>query len=138
MRIERNDLLVIVLYVILIGLLSLAVPLAAQSLVNTIAAGVMIQPLVVLTIGVLAALIFAGLLRLLKLALQEKMQQRVFARVALQLAENLPRIQHAVLNREFAPQLVNRFFDVITIQKTMSKLLLDGPSALLQIIIRCV
>lgn len=135
MRLERNDLLVIVLYVILIGLLSLAVPLAAQSLVNTIAAGVMIQPLVVLTFGVLAALIFAGLLRLLKLALQEKMQQRVFARVALQLAENLPRIQHAVLNREFAPQLVNRFFDVIIIQKTMSKLLLDGPSALLQVII---
>lgn len=134
-RLERNDLLVIVLYVILIGLLSLAVPLAAQALVNTIAAGVMFQPLVVLTFGVLAALIFAGVIRLLKLALQEKMQQRVFARVSLQLAENLPRIQHAMLNREFAPQLVNRFFDVITIQKTMSKLLLDGPSALLQVII---
>lgn len=135
MQLERNDLLVIVLYVILIGLLSLAVPLAAQALVNTIAAGVMIQPLVVLTFGVLAALIFAGVLRLLKLAVQEKMQQRVFARVSLQLAENLPRIQHAVLNREYAPQLVNRFFDVITIQKTMSKLLLEGPSALLQVII---
>lgn len=134
-RLERNDLLVIVLYVILIGLLSLAVPLAAQALVNTIAAGVMFQPLVVLTFGVLAALIFAGVIRLLKLALQEKMQQRVFARVSLQLAENLPRIQHAMLNREFAPQLVNRFFDVITIQKTMSKLLLDGPSAMLQVII---
>lgn len=135
MRLERQDLLVLVMYVILIGLLSLAVPLAAQALVNTIAAGVLIQPLVVLTLGVLCALLIAGGLRLLKLALQEKMQQRVFARVSLQLAQNLPRLQHAVFKREFAPQLVNRFFDVITIQKTMSKILLDGPTAVLQVLI---
>lgn len=135
MRLERHDLVILLVYVVLIGLLSLAVPLAAQALVNTIAAGVLIQPLVVLTLSVLVALLFAGCLRLLKLALQEKLQQRLFARVALQLAESLPRIQHAVLNREFAPQLVNRFFDVITIQKTMSKILLDGPSALLQVLI---
>src|SRR5690349_7609127 len=70
MRLERNDLLVIVLYVILIGLLSLAVPLAAQALVNTIAAGVMIQPLLVLTLGVLSAMVFVGILRLLKLSVQ--------------------------------------------------------------------
>jgi ABC-type bacteriocin/lantibiotic exporter with double-glycine peptidase domain len=135
MRLERNDLIVLIIYVILIGLLSLAVPLAAQALVNTIAAGVLIQPLVVLTLGVLGALLFAGVLRLLKLSLQEKLQQRVFARVSLQLAENLPRLQHAVFKREFAPQLVNRFFDVLTIQKTMSKILLDGPTAVLQVLI---
>ena len=86
-----------------------------------------------MTLGVFGALFFAGILRLLKLWLLEKLQQRVFARVSLELSEHLPRIQHEALVREYAPQLVNRFFDVITIQKTMSKILFDGPPALLQI-----
>jgi ATP-binding cassette subfamily B protein len=134
-RLERSDLLAIGLYVILIGVLALAVPLAAQALVNTIAAGVFIQPLVVLTVGVLGALIFAGILRLLKLSLLEKIQQRVFARISLQLAERLPRIKHEALIGDYAPSLVNRFFDVITIQKAVSKILLEGPSALLKVLI---
>lgn len=130
---DRGDYVVIVVYTILIGLLMLAVPLAAQALVNTIAAGVLIQPLVVLTLGVFGALFFAGILRLLKLWLLEKLQQRIFGRVSLQLSEHLPRIQHEALVSEYAPHLVNRFFDVITIQKTMSKILFDGPPAMLQI-----
>lgn len=135
MHLERGDLLALFAYAILIGLLSLAVPLAAQSLVNTIAAGVLIQPLIVLTLGVLGALLFAGVLRLLKLSLLERLQQRIFARIALQLAEQLPRIQNDVLTREYAPQLANRFFDVITLQKTTAKILLEGPAALLQVIV---
>ena len=135
MHIERGDLLVICVYTLLVGLLTLAVPLAAQALVNTIAAGVMVQPLVVLTLGVLGALLFAGVLRLLKLTLLERLQQRIFARIALQLAEQLPRIQHAVLTRSYAPQLANRFFDVVTMQKAVSKILFDGPAAVLQVIV---
>jgi ABC-type bacteriocin/lantibiotic exporter with double-glycine peptidase domain len=132
---DRQDLVIIGVYTILIGILSLAVPLAAQALVNTIAAGVMLQPLVVLTLAVLGALLLAGILKLLKLSLLEKLQQRVFARVALQLAEQIPRIQHDVLTREYAPHLVNRFFDVITLQKTLAKILFDGPAASLRVMI---
>lgn len=132
---ERHDLFIVAIYTVIIGILFLAVPLAAQALVNTIAAGVMLQPLVVLTLAVLCALIFAGTFRLLKLTLLEKLQQRVFARVALQLAEQLPRIQHSVMSREYAPHLVNRFFDVVTLQKTAAKLLFDGPAATLQVLL---
>ena len=135
---DRTDYIVIIIYTILIGLLTLAVPLAAQALVNTIAAGMLIQPLIVLTLGVLGALIFAGILRLLKLIILEKLQQRVFARVSLHLADHVPLIQHDVIEGEFLPQLVNRFFDVLTIQKTMSKILFDGPGAALQVILALV
>lgn len=134
-QLDRIDYWVIVIYTVLIGLLALAVPLAAQALVNTIAAGVLIQPLVVLTLGVLGALFFAGILRLFKLIILEKLQQRVFARVSLHLADHLPQVEHDVIDSEFSPQLVNRFFDVLTIQKTMSKILFDGPGAALQVII---
>lgn len=132
---DRRDLLVLLIYTLLNGLLMLAVPLAAQSLVNTIAAGVFIQPLVVLSLLLFGGLVFAGILRLMQITLVEIIQQRIFVRVALQLAYRLPRIQLSSLRKEYAPELANRFFDVLTIQKTWSKLLLDAPSAILQILV---
>lgn len=132
---DKSDLVAILIYTLMTGVLTLAIPLSAQALVNTIAAGVFIQPLVTLTLIVFGCLIFAGVLRLLKLALIERMQQRIFARVALRLATRLPRISHRALTGKYAPELVNRFFDVLTVQKTLSKLLLDAPSALLQVFI---
>lgn len=135
LRLERYDLFIVAIYTVLIGILSLSVPLAAQALVNTIAAGVILQPLVVLTLAVFIALLLAGFIKLLKLAILEKLQQRTFARAALQLAEQLPRVQHDVMEREYAPHLVNRFFDVITLQKTTAKILFDGPAASLQVLI---
>lgn len=135
LREDQTDMYTIFIYTILTGILTLAIPLTAQFAVNTLAAGIMIQPLVVLSLAVLSALLFAGFLRLLKLIILERLQQRVFARVALKLAERLPRITQSSLASEYAPQLVNRFFDVITIQKSLSKLLLDGPAALLQVLL---
>lgn len=132
---EKKDFILLLMYVILVGFLSLAIPLAAQALVNTIAAGVFIQPLIVLTIIVFVCLLFAGFLRLLKLSLLERIQKRVFARVAIQIAHHLPQVKYSALSTTYAPQLANRFFDVITIQKTLSKILVDGPTAVLQVAI---
>lgn len=128
---DRSDLLVLLVYTILTGLIGLAVPLAAQALVNTIAAGLFVQPLVVLTLGVFAAMLLAGALRLVQMSLVEVLQQRIFARVALQLGQRIPRIRNTALAQAYAPELVNRFFDVLTVQKTLSKLLLDGLAAAL-------
>ncbi|MBI4751467.1 MAG: ATP-binding cassette domain-containing protein [Acidobacteria bacterium] len=130
---DRSDLLVLLVYTVMTGVLALAVPLAAQALVNTIAANVLTQPLVVLTLIVFVGLLFAGVLRVFQLMLVEALQQRIFVRVALQLAKQLPRIRHSALVEEYAPELVNRFFDVLTVQKAFAKLLLDGLTALLQV-----
>ncbi len=125
-REEKGDLVVLIIYTLITGLAALAVPLAVQALVNTIAQGIFLQPLVVLTALVLGFMLFVGVLRLLQLSLVETLQQRVFARIALQLANSIPRIQNAALADEYGPELVNRFFDVLTIQKALAKLLLDG------------
>lgn len=135
MKGEKKDLSLLIVYVMLVGLFSLAVPLAAQALINTIAAGVFVQPLIVLTLIVFVCLLFAGVLRLMKLSLLERLQKRVFARVALQIAAHLPRVRYSALDMTYAPQLANRFFDVITIQKTLAKILMDAPAAVLQITI---
>lgn len=133
--VDKRDLVVLTVYTLITGLVSLAVPLAAQSLVNTIAAGIFIQPLIVLSLLVLTGLLFSAFLRLLKFCLVENLQQRIFARITLLLSERIPAIKASALNTEYMPELINRFFDVMTIQKSWGKLLLEVPAALLQVAI---
>jgi ATP-binding cassette subfamily B protein len=133
LREDRTDLTVLLVYVLLGGVLSLATPLSAQALVNTIAAGFFVQPLIVLVFLALVGLTLAGFMRLLQIYLVERLQQRIFGRVAMHLAGHIPRMAPLALQGHYAPELVNRFFDVLTVQKSMAKLLLDGPAAMLQV-----
>ncbi len=135
LREERQDLSILLIYTVMAGLLTLAIPLAAQALVNTVAAGVLVQPLVVLSVMVFVGLLFAGLMCLAQFYLVEILQQRFFAKVSLRLAGLFPRIKHIALLKDYPPELVNRFFDVVKVQKTLSKLLMEGPAASLQIIV---
>lgn len=132
---DKRDLFLILIYSSLGGVLSLAVPLSTQMVVNTIAAGFFLQPIVVIAGLVLGGLLFAAILRLLTIWLVELVRQRVFNRIALRIAYRVPRIRHSQLSNEYLPDLVNRFFDVITVQGNFANLLLDVPAAFLQVII---
>jgi ABC-type bacteriocin/lantibiotic exporter with double-glycine peptidase domain len=132
---DQNDLITILIYTLFMGLLSLVVPVAAQVLVNTIAAGVLIQPVVILSLLVLFGLLFAGSLRLLQFYLVEIIQQRIFARIALRVADHVSRLKSSVLAQHYGPELMNRFFDTLNIQKNLAKLLLEFPAATLQIVV---
>lgn len=130
---DRNDLLMLLIYTICAGLLYLAVPIGAQVLVNSIASGVLIQPVVILSLLVLVGLLLGGVLRILQFYIVELLQQRIFARISLRLAKHITSIKHSLLAEQYGPDLANRFFETLTIQKTLSKILLDGPAALLQV-----
>ena len=125
-RLERDDLSIVLVYAIAVGVLSLATPIAVQALVNTVAFGALIFPVVVLSLLLLAVLGFAGVLNALQMRVVETIQQRVFTRVALDLAYRIPRVRAEALDRTYGPELVNRFFDVLTVQKSASIFLLDG------------
>ncbi|MDI1479825.1 ABC transporter ATP-binding protein [Polyangium sp. y55x31] len=132
LRLERDDIGVALVYAIGVGIVSLAAPIGVQALVNTVAFGGLLQPLVVLTLLVFVALAFAGVLRALWAWVVERIQQRVFVRVAVDLAHRLPRMRADGLGETYGPELVNRFFDVLTVQKGAATLLVDGVSILLQ------
>lgn len=130
-----HDLWVVLVYAIGVGLLSLVVPIATASLVNTVSFGTLLQPLVVLTFLVFVGLSFEGVMRALQFWVVEMLQRRVFVQVALDLARRLPRVRVAAFDRAHGPELVNRFFDVLTVQKAAATLLLDGLAVLLQALI---
>ncbi len=126
MEAERKDIWVVIIYSIFIGLLSLVVPIATQNLVNTIAFGTLLQPLVVLSILVLLALIFSGVLRAMRAHVVEVIQRRVFVRVSADSLERLLRVRISAYDNRHGPELVNRFFDVVMLQKGSATLLIEG------------
>lgn len=132
LRLERHDLWVLALYGLVIGLLTLVVPFAVQALVNTAGFGTLLQPLLVLAGLVLLGLAFSSLVQAVQAHVIEMLQRRVFVRVASDLAWQLPRARIAAFDQHNGPELVNRFFDVMTIQKGAAALLLDGLSILIQ------
>ncbi|ACF12488.1 ABC transporter-related protein [Chloroherpeton thalassium ATCC 35110] len=128
---EQHDFLVVLGYAIIVGLLSLVMPLSAQAIVNTVALGVYSAQLVSLCIVVGIGLIILGAFEVMKRYVVDVLQRRLFVRTAFEIAHRLPRIRTKALENEYAPELVNRFFDVMTVQKTIGKFLLDGVSATL-------
>jgi ABC-type bacteriocin/lantibiotic exporter with double-glycine peptidase domain len=119
---DKRDLIILLIYSSVSGVLSLLLPVASQALINIIASGVLLQPLIVLTLTVLLGLLFAGLIRIVEHTLMEVLQQRLFVRIALHLGSHLPRIDLSQLVQSYPPELVNRFFDTMTIQKTLAKM----------------
>ena len=120
-RLERRILALILSYSIAIGLFSLIVPLTVQELVNTFAFA--IQPITVVTLAgvMVAGLLFVGAFRALQFYAVEVLERRVFARVALGMAQQLPHLQFL----EFQPRYANYFMETVFMQRALSVLLVD-------------
>ncbi len=132
LTLSRRDITTVIIFAVAIGMLSLVVPIAAQGLVTIVSFGALRQPLVVLAIVVFVLLGFSGVLRVLQHVLLETVQQRLFASIALKLANRLPKIDMATLDENHGSEVLNKFFDVMTIQKTMSDILLSVSAFALQ------
>jgi len=130
-----RDITTLILFGFVSGVLGLATPLAVESMVNTVAWGTYLQPLVVLSLMLFCFLGFAGFLRVLQAFIAEVLQQRIFVRIVGDLGFRFARARREPLDGEDAAELTNRFFDIMTIQKATASLLLDGMSIILQAII---
>lgn len=135
LQIENDGVSIVVVYALGIGLASLAAPIGVQMLVSAIAFGGLVQPIVILSLLVLVALTFAAVLRAAQTWVVERIQQRLFVRVASDLAERLPHVAVSSFDSGHGPELVNRFFDVLTLQKGAAMLLLDGIFVALQVFV---
>lgn len=132
MRADHADLWLVLGLALGSGLLALASPVTVQALVNTVTMGGMGQPLLVLSVILFFFLTFAGAVQVLTSYLVEIVQRRIFVRLAADLAYRLPRVRRDAYAHHQGVELVNRFFDVLTVQKAGSALLLDGLSTAVQ------
>jgi putative ABC transport system ATP-binding protein len=131
-KLERGDIGVVLVYALAVGSMTLAVPVAVQALVNTVAFGSVLQPIVVLSLLLALALGFVAILRVLQAVVVESIQQRLFVRAAADFARRLPRLSAAAHKNYHGPELANRLFDAVALQKTGATLLMEGLALLLQ------
>ena len=133
LKTEGESVKKIYLYAIFNGLVALSLPLGIQAIISFIQTGQITASWLVLVLIVIGGIVLAGWLQVLQLKESEKIQQRIYAKSALELAYRLPKIKSEEMYQFYAPELANRFFDTLTIQKGLSKILIDFTSALMQI-----
>jgi ABC-type bacteriocin/lantibiotic exporter with double-glycine peptidase domain len=130
---DRKDMGRVVVFATLHGAISLSFPLGIQALIGQIMGGRLSASWWLLVAGVLFAIVLAGVLYLMQLRIVELLQQRIFVRSSIEFAHRIPLLRSDVLRRDYLPDLINRFFDTLTVQKELPKLIVDGATAILQI-----
>lgn len=130
---ETNFFVTSVVYGVATSILMLAIPISVQALVNTIAFGVLVQPLVILSFILLLLLIFSGVLKALQTYIVEIFQRHFFVRFSTDIAKNLMFSSKDHLTKRYGVELVNRYFDIMTVQKKSTTLFTGGVALLLQL-----
>jgi ABC-type bacteriocin/lantibiotic exporter with double-glycine peptidase domain len=131
---DRQEIRNIYIFAIFSGLMSMALPLGIQAIINFIQMGQVSTSWFILVGLVVVAIGFAGFMNIAQLRITENLQQRIFSRAAFEFADRIPKIKLMEFVKNYAPELTNRFFDTLTIQKGLAKLLIDFTAATLQII----
>jgi ABC-type bacteriocin/lantibiotic exporter with double-glycine peptidase domain len=131
---ERVDIQNIIIFAVFSGLINLSLPLGIQAIINFLNAGEISTSWAILLIFVIVGVALVGFLQIKQLAITETIEQRVFAKAAFDFAFRIPRIKQDAVQNKYVPELVNRFFEILTVQKGLSKILIDFSSAALQII----
>lgn len=134
LELEGRAVYLILGYAAFAGIVSLSLPLGIQAIINFVQAGQFRVTMIVLIMLILLGVIFTGILNYMQMRIAEDLQQRIFTRSSFELMFRFPRILTTEFGKNYPPELANRFFDTMTIQKGIPKLLIDFSTAGLQIL----
>ena len=132
---EYRDVVTLIVYAFFSGILYLSLPLAIDQVVTNLAFGAQTKPYLQALILVAKILTIALVLQAVVIGFQyiaaEIIQRRIFVRAASDLAFRLPRVTAKAFDGSRGPELVNRFFDVVTVQKNTAFFLLEGINTII-------
>ena len=134
LKLDKKDISSIYFFAILGGLIALTLPLGIQTIINFVTAGTLSTSIVVLIIIVVIGVFINGLVQVRQMQITEKVKQKIFTRYSLEFANKLPHLNIEKLDKYYLPELVNRYFDAPSLTKSLEKILLDVPAAIIQII----
>ena len=133
LRLDDKEVTQLYIYAIFSGIVSLSLPLGIQSVIHFIQGGEITTSWVILVTLVICGVILTGVLQIMQLRITENIQQRIFTRYSFNFAYELPRFDRSYLKGKIPAEMMNRFFDVVSLQKGVSKVLLEFSTAFLQI-----
>lgn len=134
LKLERHEIISIYIYSILSGFIQLSLPIGIQAIIGFVPGGVLRASLVVLIILVVLGVLITGMLQINQMKIIEKIQQKIFVRYSMAFASQIPKLDIQKNDQVYLPEVINRFFDLPILQKSISKLLLDIPAAVIQIV----
>lgn len=132
---EKKDLYTIYTFAIFSGIIQLSLPLGVQSIIGFVISGVFSVSIVLLIGLILTGIFFAGLLQIMQMNVIEKVQQKLFHFYAFRFSGQLLDINMGSVQDAAYPEWTNRFLDITTLQKSLTKILLDIPLASIQIVL---
>jgi ABC-type bacteriocin/lantibiotic exporter with double-glycine peptidase domain len=122
-------------YALFNGLVNLSLPLGIQAIINLIQGGAMSTSWMIMVGIVILGISLTGFFQYMQLRIVENISQKIFARSSFEFAYRFPKINYRALYNYYAPELANRFFDTLTFQKSLPKILIDFSLASFQIIV---
>jgi len=134
LSLEKNDITQVYMYAFFNGIVNLSLPLGIQAIVNLIQGGQMTTSWYILVGLVIGGITLTGILQLLQLRIVENISQRIFSNASFEFALRIPKIKYQEFRNYYGPDLANRFFDTLTIQKGLPKILIDFSLGIFQVI----
>ncbi|MFM6924885.1 MAG: peptidase domain-containing ABC transporter [Ferruginibacter sp.] len=131
---EKKEITQIYFYAIIYGIIMLVIPVGIQALISFAQTATISTSVVLLVIFIVLSVFISGVLQVNQMRIIEKIQQKIFVRYGFGFAQKIPQLNLSGIDNYYLPELVNRFFDTLTLQKKIAKLLLDFPLAIVQII----
>ena len=135
LRDEKSEISSIYFYAILSGLIQLSLPLGIQAIIGFVLGGAMSTSLIILVTLVVIGVLLNGMLQMNQMKIIERIQQKIFVRYSFAFTAHIPRLDLQKIDGLYLPELVNRFFEIPVLQKSLSKILLEFPLAIIQIIL---
>lgn len=134
LKVDRQEVFSIYIYALFNGVVTLSIPLGIQAIISFLTAGETSTSWIILVIFVILGVAFTGIMQIMQLSITENLQQKIFTRSAFEFAYRIPRIKSESVDKHYVPELVNRFFDTLSVQKGLAKIIMDFSSASLQIV----
>ncbi len=134
LAIERKDISQLYIFALFSGLLSLVLPVGIQSIINFIQTGRTSTSWLIIIFIVVISIALNGFMQLMQLRITENLQQKIFVWSSMEMTYRFRFIDHQKIGLQYPTELANRFFDTLVIQKGLSKMLIDIPTSILQIL----
>jgi ABC-type bacteriocin/lantibiotic exporter with double-glycine peptidase domain len=131
---EKRNIRFLYIYAILAGAISLVVPLGIQAIIGLVLAGKLSSSWFILIVLITLAILLSGLTGLAQLSILESIQSNLFVRTANDFSQKLASASKHFRKYTSLVELSEKFLDIITVQKSFSKLLLSFTTSLLEIL----
>ena len=134
LSLDKKEIFVIYAYAIFNGIINLSLPLGVQAIISFVISGQFSASWGILIFIVVIGVATTGIIQIFQLSLTELLQRRIFTRASFEFAYRIPRFKMESVSSFYPPELMNRFFDTLNVQKGLPKILIDFSSSTLQIL----